>query len=132
MCELTILVPFQITAFLIVAAIVAASVGGCYRVVTFAMNSIRIVLLPLPPDVSAICNSRGCSSPATRGLKEVVDTLHDRGKYKYLPGENPGVYCDEHQPRLTDQHPRLRVLGTHYSGSPWLQAFLWQSFVRNK
>ena len=103
--------PFQVTAILIAAAIVAASMGLCCFIVTLVMNSIGVPLFPLPSDVKAACNSKHCGSPATRGLKEVADTLRAKGEYAYISGEKPGVYCDRHRPRFADQHPKFRILG---------------------
>jgi hypothetical protein len=59
MYELAILVPFQVKAALFfMAVIVAASMGLCYFVVTLVMNSIGILVFPLPSDVKAVCNSK--------------------------------------------------------------------------
>jgi nucleoside recognition membrane protein YjiH len=112
MYQVTILVPFGVAALLCIAAAEAASMAFSYFLVTVVMNRITEPVFQLPGGVAAACSFRGCEKAATRGTREVVEALERRREYRYLPGEKPAVYCEQHRPRFADRHRITRILAT--------------------
>jgi hypothetical protein len=118
--------PFLVTAFLVVSAIAVALMGFVYLVVSVVLNRFSEPVFPLPQGVTCRCNSMGCRNPATRGLKEVVEGLTEKGEYLYLSGEKVGVYCGKHGRTFSDQHPKIRILIT---AVVWVCLVLVSSFL---
>jgi hypothetical protein len=96
---------------------VAASIGLTYVIVKLVLTRVKERVFPLPPGVKAICSFQTCHSPATAGLKEVVEALNNSGEYQYLSEDKPEVYCEKHQPSFAHRHPRIVVL---ISGFVWV------------
>ena len=111
MFQLTI-IPFQVTAFIMAAGFVAASIGLSYLIATVLMERFDEPVFPLPYGVTNVCNFEGCENPATRGTKEVIDALKDKDKYFYLSGEEAGIYCGKHRSKSSKRHPMIRILIT--------------------